>query len=327
MTSPLVSVVIASYNQAKYLGYTIESVLHQTYSNIELIVVDDGSTDHTKEVLSRYDGRLKSIWQPNSERGAARNRGLCEAMGEFIAFLDADDLWMPEKLAREVNVLIEHPNIGVVYSDVLVINGAGSVTGRVRKPSRFGWVTRELLISNFVSFSANLMRRAAAIRAGGFPEDRLISGSEDWVFWVKVSTLTQFAHLNDVNCMYRVHPENTSSNATAMERAMRHAAAEVEHAPWLPAEVRGALPAMRANRSLANAINFCSATDRKASVRYLIIAAKHAPSIAFDPRFTYTLFRNTFPGWSSLVRRFWRRWKAFAAKPLGRPSQARGFWR
>lgn len=321
MTAPLVSVVIASYNQAKYLGYTIESVLNQTYGNVELIVIDDGSTDHTQEILSRYSGRLKPIWQPNSERGAARNRGLREAHGDFIAFLDADDLWMPEKLAREVRFLIEHPDIGVVYSDVLVMDGTGGIAGRLRKSSHLGWVTREILISNFVSFSSHLMRRAVAIRAGGFPENRMISGSEDWVFWVRVSTLTQFAHLGVASSMYRIYPENTSSNASAMERAMHHAAAEVETAPWLPTEVKGFLPAMRANRSLANAINFCSAGDRRTSWHYLLTAAKYAPTIILDPRFPYTLFRNAFPKLASLARPLWHGWKTVAARPYEPPGQ------
>lgn len=305
MRMPLVSVVIATYNQAKYLGDSIESVLNQTYGNVELIVVDDGSTDNTQEVLSQYCGRITMIQQPNSERGAARNRGLYEARGEFIAFLDADDIWVPKKLAREVEYLLKHPDTGVVYGDVKIIDESGRVTGRLRKPSHFGWVTREILTSNFVSFSSHLVRREAAVKIGGFPESRLISGSEDWVFWVHLSTQVRFAHLPVSTALYRIHPENTSSNARAMERAMRNSAEEVENAPWLPAEVKTAIPAMRANKSLANAINFCSCGDRRTAWHYLLAAACHKPSIVLDPRFPYTILRNSFPGFTSRLRLLW----------------------
>lgn len=305
MTMPLVSVVIASFNQAKYLGNSVESVLNQTYGNVELIVVDDGSTDNTQDVLSQYCDRITVIQQPNSERGAARNRGLSEAHGEFIAFLDADDSWTPKKLTQEVEYFLKHPDTGVLYSDVKIIDESGQVTGCARKPSHFGWVTQDILTANFISFSAHLLRREAAVKVGGFPESRLISGSEDWIFWVHLSTQVQFAHLPVVTAFYRVHPENTSSNAAAMERSMSRAAEEIEHSRWLPAEMRTAIPAMHANISLANAINFCSCGNRRTAWHYLLAAARYNPRIILDPRFPYTVFRNSFPRVTSRLRLLW----------------------
>lgn len=306
---PLVSVVIATYNQAKYLGYTIESVLNQTYPNIELIVVDDGSTDSTPEVAARFGGRIAYIRQANTERGAARNRGLAEARGEFIAFLDSDDIWLPDKIKNEVEYLQQHPDLGFVYSDREYIDADGRYIGYGRAPEHHGWVTGELLKQNFVCLSANLARREAMLKTGGFPEDRLISGSEDWVAWIRLSTEVQFGHLPVITVLYRIHPANTMNNAPAMERAMTNAMKAVEAADWLKPEFRRYFLYLKANCALFTAINYCSARARNATWRYLWIALRHNFWIVLEPRFTYTVLKNTLPslaGFLSTARREWQ---------------------
>src|SRR5215471_9220074 len=148
--APLVSVVIPTYNRADYIGETIESVLQQTYSNIEIIVIDDGSTDNTAQVVERFESRVRYVRQENAERGASRNHGLRLAQGEFISFLDSDDLWMPSKAAAAVSLLQENPAIGLVCTDAVQIDGQGKEVQTLRARGRSGDVTEKLLQDNFV---------------------------------------------------------------------------------------------------------------------------------------------------------------------------------
>ncbi|WP_201352030.1 glycosyltransferase family 2 protein [Hydrogenimonas urashimensis] len=116
-TDPSVSVIIPTYNRRRYLDEAIESVLAQRYEPLELIVVDDGSTDGTQEIVARYPF-IRYIYQENAGQAAARNRGIREATGEFLAFLDSDDLWMPGKLRRQVAYLQDHPHVQMLFAHV-----------------------------------------------------------------------------------------------------------------------------------------------------------------------------------------------------------------
>ena len=116
MTPSLISCIIPIFNGERFLGEALESVLAQTYQPVEIIVVDDGSTDGTAEVARRYGERVHYLWQPNAGQTAARNMGLSEAKGEFIAFLDGDDLWHREKLARQTTRLLERPDLDLCFT-------------------------------------------------------------------------------------------------------------------------------------------------------------------------------------------------------------------
>ena len=116
MFKPSISVIIPTYNSAVFLPEALQSVLSQTFLPQDVIVVDDGSTDDTEDVLEPFRRHIHYIRQENQGPAVARNRGIAEAKGDLIAFLDADDVWVPEKLERQVNVLIENPRIGLVHS-------------------------------------------------------------------------------------------------------------------------------------------------------------------------------------------------------------------
>jgi glycosyltransferase involved in cell wall biosynthesis len=124
---PLVSVVIASYNMAAYLPLTVKSVLDQVYRNIEVIIIDDGSTDGTKEAVRPYldDPRVKYLFQENKGQAAAKNYGIRESRGEYVAFLDGDDMWVSEKLEQQMPLFLHSKDVGVVYSRVLYIDETG----------------------------------------------------------------------------------------------------------------------------------------------------------------------------------------------------------
>ena len=124
---PRVSVVIPTYNCEQFLDRTIDSALRQTYQDFEIIVVDDGSTDGTQSLVAGYGKAVRYVYQPNQGASAARNTALSQASGEFIAYLDADDLWLPEKLARQVEFLDAHPACGFVHTEVSVIDEQDNV--------------------------------------------------------------------------------------------------------------------------------------------------------------------------------------------------------
>jgi len=289
-----VSVVIAAYNRAGYLGETIESALAQTHKPMEVIVVDDGSTDDTRAVVARYEPGVRYLWQPNAERGAARNRGWRLAQGEFVAFLDSDDLWRPDKLQRDLDLFRRRPEVGVVYADVELIDAQGRSLGVRPRPHHEGWVTSDLLRENFVILSAHLMRSAAIREVGGFREERALSGSEDWELWVRLSTRRQFAHVTVPTTRYRAHANNSMSNAAGMERSMRHACALLEAAPYLSPAQRRLIPHAQAIVALVSAINYCSAGERGRTWRHLLEALQHFPGIILDQRFSYTIIRSIF---------------------------------
>ena len=117
MTMPKVSVIIPTYNAARWIGETIDSVQSQTYKNYEIIVIDDGSVDSTREVLEKYIKNINYIYQDNKGVSSARNHGIKISAGEYIAFLDNDDIWLPDKLSLQIQVLESQKNIAMIFTD------------------------------------------------------------------------------------------------------------------------------------------------------------------------------------------------------------------
>jgi glycosyltransferase involved in cell wall biosynthesis len=291
MPNPLVSVVIPSYNRAQYIAETIESVLAQTYREIEVIVIDDGSTDNTRDAVEPYVPHVKYVRQKNSERGASRNHGLRLAKGEFIAFLDSDDLWLPQKLEEDLKILKEKPRAGVVYSDADLVDSDGDHLKTLKRKGYTGSVTDQLLTDNFVSIGAHLIRKSFADQIGGFREERELSGSEDWEFWVRLSCVTEFEYLPKATTRIRTHQANTMSDAAAMSRSMGYALKLVREGEYLSARQKGLLRTMQAKMALVNAINLCSGGKYRETFDHLVAAARCSPGVALDPRYPYTILR------------------------------------
>ena len=289
--NPLVSVVIPTYNREKYIGQTVESVLNQTYSNFEVIVVDDGSTDGTKKALLKYASRLKYIFQSNSERGASRNKGLKESKGEFIAFLDSDDLWLPEKLNEEISQLLSNASAGVVYSDVDLIDANGNYLKTIKRKGYQGNVTEQLLCDNFISIGGHLIRTKLLRQINGSREERELSGSEDWEMWVRLSRITDFVYLPKSMVKIRTHDSNTMINPDGMNRSMTYALKLMESSDYLSAPQKRLLYKTKAHIQLINAINYCTAHKSGDAVAALKKAFSINPGIVKDPRFAYTVWR------------------------------------
>jgi glycosyltransferase involved in cell wall biosynthesis len=209
---PLVSVVIATYNMGLYLPLAVQSVLNQTYNNFEVIIIDDGSTDDTRNIVRQFlsDPRVKCFYQENKGQTVAKNRGIRESKGDYIAILDADDLWFPDKLEKQMPCFTISPAIGVVYTNVEFIDGTG--TSHCVSDRRYysGKISGQLLIDNFVNLSSVVIRRECLDRVGIFDEQ--YSMGIDYDLWLRISVYYEFHYLNDVTFCYRGWPGQMSHN-------------------------------------------------------------------------------------------------------------------
>jgi teichuronic acid biosynthesis glycosyltransferase TuaG len=221
-TPPHVAVVIPYFNAARYIGVAIESVLAQTYGPVDVILVDDGSTDDLEGAIAEFRNRVTVITQPNSGQGAARNRGIAEATGAaYVAFLDADDRWHSEKTARQVALLESQPECALVHTAIRLIDStAQGVQGSLllpvlNRPARDRCL-RQLIDGNSIIVSSVMVRRSV-LEDEPFATD--ISGVEDWDMWIRLAARTRFAYIDEPLIDYRVHDANFSWDKRAMARA------------------------------------------------------------------------------------------------------------
>ncbi|MBV9080300.1 MAG: glycosyltransferase family 2 protein, partial [Elusimicrobia bacterium] len=203
---PKVSVVVSCYNYGGYLASAVQSALAQTYPNIEVVIVDDGSTDDTPEVVKwlSTDPRVVSVRQSNQGQAAAKNAGILRSGGDFIAFLDADDRWTREKLEKQMP-LFANPAVGVVYSLKRPLSPDGKPLERYATDAalhpRRGRVCGELFIDNFVPFSSAVVRRSVFDRIGTM--DTGLSMGIDWDLWLRASLHYEFDYVNEPLLEYR----------------------------------------------------------------------------------------------------------------------------
>ena len=212
--SPRVSVVIAAYNSAPFLAEAMHSVAEQTFTDYELIVVDDGSTDGTPEIVAATGLPCLYIYQENRGAAAARNTGLRVATGEYVNFLDADDLLLPGHLALLVDYLDQHPAIAVVYADCFYTyeDGSGHPPRRfshgLRTPPypSSGNVFEALVINSVFAVHTALARRSCLLEIGGFNE--ALRSAEDYDLWLRMAERYAFAYLDEPVAKYRIHGSN-----------------------------------------------------------------------------------------------------------------------
>lgn len=231
----LVSVVMPSYNHAAYIGRAVASVLAQTHSNLELIVVDNRSSDGTDAALAAVkDPRLKVLKIDNGGIiAASRNLGVRNSSGKYVAFIDSDDVWLPGKLEEQLRVFVREPEAALVYSRFRTLSGEEE-SAEVFPGAEIcadGEVFGDLYLKTFVACSGVLALKAALERAGGFSEDRDLVAIEDTDLWLRISRVGKVFHASDEPLfLYRVHPGNLSqAGLKAFRRgarlAWRHAGA------------------------------------------------------------------------------------------------------
>ncbi|WP_432222971.1 glycosyltransferase family 2 protein [Flavobacterium sp. TMP13] len=218
--SPLVSVIITTYNRPLYLRLTINSVKNQTYENIEIIVVDDGTVgDENLKICNSYEG-IKYIKTHNTKTPASgRNLGFNNSNGSLIAFLDDDDLWIENKIAIQVSILLENPDFGLVHSPCKVVNSDGLLQHEIIGESfkwrnKHGDVYMNMLGRFTLMMPTPLLRKELVEKVGLFNEIMLPAG-EDVEFWTRCSFETKFYYYDQPLAVYRVHSKNLSLNKKA----------------------------------------------------------------------------------------------------------------
>ncbi|MBN3888726.1 MAG: glycosyltransferase family 2 protein [Nostoc sp. JL31] len=217
---PKVSIVIPAYNSLKFLPETMESVFKQTFKDFEVLVVNDGSSDDTEHWVSQIaDPRVKLITQENQGLSGARNTGIAHASGEYIAFLDADDLWEPTKLEKQVLCLEENSEIGLVYTWVSLIDENGNFTGRVFKNYAENDVWHKLIEHNIVESGSVAMVRRQCFDTCGLFDRNLRSFVEDWDMWLRIASRYPFKVMKEPLVYYRQHSTSASKNWEAMARS------------------------------------------------------------------------------------------------------------
>jgi len=214
---PTVSVIIPAYNQANFIDKAINSVLKQTYQDFEIIVVDDGCTDDTEDVIRGFpDKRVKYIKKYKKNKGisVARNIGIKVARGKYIAFLDSDDEFLPERLGKQVQLLQNKSSeVGVVCSWSYNIDEKGNYICKRCLPKKDGYIYEDLLSTNPISVPTVLIRKECFNRVGLF--DDLLNTQQDWDMWIRIAKYYRFALIKIPLVKYRLHPNQVSKNLEA----------------------------------------------------------------------------------------------------------------
>lgn len=219
--NPLISVVIPAYNAERFIADALLSIQEQDYAPIEILIVDDGSSDNTVEVIRQTAPEAHLISQRNAGASSARNKAMQQARGEFICFLDADDGWFPGKIRAQANYLTSHPEVGVVYHNWLVwkpnADGtfsppaipATTLPGSIQSENS-GWLYCQLLLDSIVHTSTVMFRRSLLYEIGYF--DTSLKTGEDYDYWLRASRICQIHKLAGTYSFYRAAPGSLTSS-------------------------------------------------------------------------------------------------------------------
>ena len=240
----LVSTIIPAYNAERYLAEAVDSALAQTHPNCEVIVVDDGSTDATAEILAGYGDRIRVVRQKNAGTAAACDAGAAAARGGWIAFLDADDVWLPEKIELQ---LARCAGFGISHTDSWCFGETleREVLRSSFEPPYQGRVLHQLLVRNFITKSSVMVRKDVLEEAGGFGNKYLTV--EDWPLWLRICARHELGYVDRPLVRYRVHPH---SKSMAARRTTANHVRIIEDA-FAPGGVGEAMPELR-RHSLAS---------------------------------------------------------------------------
>ncbi len=215
---PRVSVIVPAYNAMRYLPSALDSILVQTFQDFEILIVDDGSHDGIQQWATRLDDpRIQFFTQANGGSAAARNTGISHATGEYIAFLDSDDLWDPTKLEKQVRLLDEDQTVGLVYAWVATMDAEGVLDGKSYCNSDSGDVWNTLIEGDLlVCGSTPMIRRSCFGEVGLF--DVRFAYAQTWEMWLRIAAKYPFQVIPEVLVHYRSHPGNTSKKWQQVEK-------------------------------------------------------------------------------------------------------------
>jgi glycosyltransferase involved in cell wall biosynthesis len=299
-TAPRVSVIIPNYNHAQYVSAAIQSVLSQTYRSFEIIVVDDGSTDNSREIVAQFGDQVRYIWQENHGLGGARNTGIRASTSEFIGLLDADDQWQPGYLEQMLRMAEQHPDAAVFYCRAQGMDVKGDdlpqiFGGPVAPP---GQIYPQLLRANFLIPSTVLIRRSVLTTVGLFEQTlRAIHGCEDWDLWLRIAPDYAIIGTSASLVRYRLHANTFSANPTRMQTAVRtviekHFGADDGQWQSWSSEKRRAYGGVYRYHALTSVQRQC---DWPAAALYLRQALQADPTLASDLDLFYDLALGAQP--------------------------------
>jgi len=206
---PTVSVIIHTYNNEKFIAETVASVLNQTYKDYEIIVVDDGSVDGTRDVLMPYMQKIRYHYKENGGIASAKNAGIGLSQAEFVAFLDHDDLWVPDKLQLQMEHFNENPQIGLVYAKYTSFRDGEELRTKPEK-GYSGWIFKELLSKSFIQTSTVVVKRECLDAVG--PYDETFFLGDEYDMFLRIARKFQCGFVDKGLTRYRVHDTNASNN-------------------------------------------------------------------------------------------------------------------
>lgn len=265
-----VSIIIPAYNAVRFIRQTIESVLAQTFQDFEIIVVDDGSSDKTADIARSFGEPVYCIQKPNGGVSRARNTGIGNAKGEYIAFLDADDLWQPTKLEKQVALLDAASDVGLCFASTERINENNETIGYIEGRDYADFSEALLLYLCIVSGSCSsaMVRKELLLQIGGF--DSRLTNYEDWDCWLRLSLITRFASISEYLVKCRTVAESASFNTVAAEKNMQEILSKFYNLPDLPARYKKIRNKSYSNNWMILSGDYLSAGKYGDSLRCLI---------------------------------------------------------
>ncbi|MBD2501189.1 glycosyltransferase family 2 protein [Anabaena azotica] len=280
---PKVSVVIPSYNAMKYLPATVESVLQQTFTDFEVLIINDGSSDNILEWTTQItDPRVRVISQENKGLSGARNTGINNSSGEYIAFIDADDLWLPSKLEKQVKCLDNNPQAGLVYTWTAWTDETGKPTGVIVASDVEGYVWEQMVVNDKISNGSSAMvRRICFDKVGLF--DTELTSSEDRDMWIRLAAHYHFAVVKEPLTLYRRHSQSMSKNRPKMLKNIRRVFEKTFES--VPTELLYLRNRSYGWINLYTAWTCMDEKDYKEAIKYRRQALLHYPQLVFTDYF------------------------------------------
>lgn len=273
----IISAVIPVYNGERFLAETIDSVLGQTYPNLECIVVDDGSTDETASIVRSYGGRVRYVEKPNGGVSSARNLGIKTATGQLIAFLDADDLWRPDKIEHQVEIFLRNQDVGLIYSAVRLVDETGSVISEVR--DRFGKnILERILLLETPSYltMTGVVPKRVFDDVGYFDEQ--LSTSADADMACRIALKYRTVAIDEPLADYRQHGGQMHLNLAALDHDAHVLFQKVFEMHDLPNEIAKLRSKAYASLDSTLAIGYFSKREFRNGGRHLLRSIRSSPS-------------------------------------------------
>jgi glycosyltransferase involved in cell wall biosynthesis len=298
--TPTVSVILPAYNAEAFVAQAVESVRAQTYTDYELIAVDDGSTDRTGEILDELAQTfpaMRVIHQANAGLAAARNAAIAQMRGEYIALLDADDLWLPEKLDRCMAYLKEHSDLSIVYTPMDPFDGAtGERMEGHSKSCHAGWLTEQLFMSIFVHDPAAVFHKRVIATCGPFDESLPVSVGNE--FWLRVSTKFAFGLIDEPLALRRWTEESLTRSNRLRGRRIK---ADMLEDLYYQKGGKELIPRKKAMRRLAK-VNYSAGKLLLQQFQCRAALKRFAKAIRFRPGFLKTYPFALFSLLGSIIR-------------------------